>query len=226
MGRRRVSLWGGFSDRKLKNHLEEIRVPKQEGSTTVRQVQEEVNMTARPLLLQRERRTLLKILDLPDLRSRFGYLVSHRLFHQYLVVFSVFGLLSPTGMQVNKNGWVGSIGTPAAQRWIFQKKELFCKPHVLMLVRFHKKSCSASFVNFPGCVCALLTAGKGRGPGGGEGGEYWKNKKSVTFLKLKRWRRKIISFSFSKDRDPANFGLVEKWRKIERPLSGSTKVWF
>jgi len=26
------------------------------------------------------------------------------------------------------------------------------------------------------------------------------------------------------DRDPVNFGLVEKWRKIERPLSGSTKV--
>ena len=41
MGRRRVSLWGDFSNRKPKNHLEEIRVPKQEGSTTVRQVQEE-----------------------------------------------------------------------------------------------------------------------------------------------------------------------------------------
>merc|ERR1719237_1208707 len=26
------------------------------------------------------------------------------------------------------------------------------------------------------------------------------------------------------DRDPVNFGLVEKWRKIERPLSASTKV--
>ena len=30
----------------------------------------------------------------------------------------------------------------------------------------------------------------------------------------------------SKDRDPANFGLVEKWRKIERPLSATTKVLF
>ena len=87
MGRKRVSLWGDFSDRKLKIHWEEIRVPKQEGSTTVRQVQEEVNITVRPLHLQRERQMLLKILDLPALRSRFGYLVSHQLFHQYLVVF-------------------------------------------------------------------------------------------------------------------------------------------
>ena len=33
-------------------------------------------------------------------------------------------------------------------------------------------------------------------------------------------------FHFAQDRDPVNFGLVEKWRKIERPLSASTKVLF
>ena len=108
MGRRRVSLWGDFSDRKLKIHWEEIRVPKQEGSTTVRQVQEEVNITVRPLHLQRERRMLLKIHDLPALRSRFGYLVSHRLFHQYLVVF--FGIWSfVTNRCAGQQKWVSGI---------------------------------------------------------------------------------------------------------------------
>ena len=39
--------------------------------------------------------------------------------------FSVCGLLSPTDLQVNKNGWAESIGTPAAQRWIFLKRSCF-----------------------------------------------------------------------------------------------------
>ena len=104
--------------------------------------------------------------------------------------FSVFGLLSPTDMQVNKNGWVGSIGTPAAQRWIFLKKELFCKPHV-----------STKRVARPHLwisqVVSVLFSQLGKAVGQEEEKEVniEPTKKSAAFWnqKTKRWRE-IISF--------------------------------
>ena len=116
--------------------------------------------------------------DAPENPRPPGFEIPFWIFGQSPTFSSIFGCFFGiwsfvTNRYAGQQKWVSGINrnTSCTEVNIFET-ELFCKPHVPMLVLFHKKSCSASFANFSGCVCALLTAGKGRGPGGGEGGEY------------------------------------------------------